>query len=278
MTDPNRGRDAPFQPEGPGPGPAHVPAGPARAGGPDPDAAEATLARLRRVEAERDLQRDMALRFERELDAQRRELSDAVARELGEQLAGLRSMAETLEARLAAREPSLSELARLVRRSTEAIAATMRSLVARAPGREMPGESLPDGLRALAADRRLRHVGARIELLLEPADDDRFGLGAPGVEALAWRIADHALERALQEGEASMVVVSAIREDGELRLQVSDDGRPWVAVRAGAAALAALDDLARRAADCGGECTIAPGEAGGTELRVRLPWPGTAPG
>ena len=228
-----------------------------------PEAAlDAALERLREVEAERDLQRDMALRFERELEAQRRELSGAVQRELGEQLAGLRSMAETLEARLAPREPSLSELARMI-----------RALVARVRSDEMQGESLPDGLRALVADWRLRHPGVRIELLLEPADDRRFGLGAPGVEALAWRIADHALERALRDGDAGLVIVSAIREDDELRLQVSDDGRPWSGAEDCGPAREAFEELAERAVACGGGCAIAPGEAGGAEVQVRLPWP-----
>lgn len=240
-----------------------------------PEAAlDAALERLREVEAERDLQRDMALRFERELEAQRRELSGAVQRELGEQLAGLRSMAETLEARLAPREPSLSELARLIRRSAESMASSIRALVARVRSDEMQGESLPDGLRALVADWRLRHPGVRIELLLEPADDRRFGLGAPGVEALAWRIADLALERALRDGDADIVIVSAIREDDELRLQVSDDGRPWSAAGDRGPAREAFEELAERAAACGGGCAIAPGEAGGAEVRARLPWPG----
>src|SRR5690606_33209832 len=106
-----------------------------------------------------------------------------------------------------------------------------------------------------------------------PPRDRDFGLGEPGVETLAWRIADHALERALGEGGADTVVVSAIREDDELRLQVSDDGTPWTAAGDPAPAREAFDDLAGRAAGCGGRCAIARGEAGGTEVRAWLPWP-----
>jgi len=204
-------------------------------------------------------------------------VSGAVQRELGEQLAGLHAMAETLEARLARREPSLSELAMLIRRSAESMASTIRALVARVRSDEMQGESLPDGLRALVADWRLRHPGARIELLLDPSQDRDFGLGEPGVEALAWRIADHALERALGEGGADTVVVSAIREDAELRLQVSDDGRPWAAADDAGPASEAFEDLCRRAAAWSGRCAIARGEAGGTEVRAWLPWSKPAP-
>lgn len=234
---------------------------------------DAARARLREVEAERDLQRDMALRFERELEAQRRELGSAMQRELGEPLAGLRAMTETLAARLAPREPSLAELAQLVRRSADTMAASIRALLARLRSHELQGESLPDGLRALVADWRLRHPGARIELMLEPGEDRDFGLGEPAVETLAWRIADGALEQALGERGAALVIVSAIREDDELRLQVSDDGRPWSpGDDRGPAAV--FDEFARSATACGGGCTIGGGEGGGAEVRLRLPWPG----
>lgn len=233
-------------------------------------ALDEALVRLRQAEAERDLQRDMALRFERELEAQRRELSATVQRELGEHLAGLRSMAETLEARLAAREPSLAQLAALLRRGADTMASSLRELIGRVRSGEMQGESLPDGLRALVADWRLRYPGVRIELLLEPSEDRRFGFGAPGVETLAWRIADRALERALRDEAAEIVIVSAIREDDELRLQISDDGeRP---LSGDDADRRVIGELAERAAACGGRCTIGPGEAAGTEVRAWLPW------
>ncbi len=240
---------------------------------PQPEAAlDEALARLREVETERDLQRDMALRFERELESQRRELSGALQRELGEQLAGLRSIAETLEARLAAREPSLCQLAMLIRRSADSMASSIRSLVARVRSDAMQGESLPDGLRALVADWRLRDPDARIELLLDPPQDRDFGLGEPGIETLAWRMVDHALERALRDGAADIVIVSAISEGGELRLQISDDGRPWAEDEERGPAHDAFEALAERATGCGGRFAIARGEAGGAEIRAWLPW------
>jgi signal transduction histidine kinase len=235
-------------------------------------ALDEALARLHQAEAERDLQRDMALRFERELEAQRRELSATVQRALGDHLAGLRSMAETLEVRLIEREPSLAQLAALLRRGADAMAASLRELAGRVRSGEMQGESLPDGLRALVADWRLRHPGVRIELLLEPSDDQVFGLAAPGVETLAWRIADRALERALRDGTAALVIVSAIREDDELRLQISDDGEPAAIGAGDDAARQAIGELVERAAACGGRCTVGPGEAAGTEVRAWLPW------
>ena len=68
------------------------------------------------------------------------------------------------------------------------------------------------------------------------------------------------------------MIVSAIREGEELRLQVSDDGQPWLASADRGPAREAFDVLAERAAGCGGRFAIASGEAGGTEVRAWLPW------
>ncbi len=238
-----------------------------------PEAAlDDALERLRNAEAERDLQRDMALRFERELESQRRQVSAAIQGELGAPLASLRSVAETLEARLAARDPSLAELAMLLRRGADSMAEAIRGLVAQVRNDEMQGDSLPDGLRALVADWRLTHPAARVELLLEPPVERDFGLADPAVEALAWGAAREALGRALDRAGAAIVVVSAVREDEELRLQVSDDGEPWSADPQRGGAAEAFGALCERARALGGDCTIARGDAGGTELRLRLPW------
>ena len=50
--------------------------------------------------------------------------------------------------------------------------------------------------------------------------------------------------------------------------------RPWSAAADRGPAREAFEELAERAAACGGGCAIAPGEAGGAEVRARLPWPG----
>ena len=130
---------------------------------------------------------------------------------------------------------------------------------------------LPEALRTLMSDWQLRKPQTRFELLLEPADDERFGLATQAIEAAAWRLVADAIENAVAHAGARTVVVSARRAADALTLQVSDDGRglPGEDAPEGAG----LRTMRERAQACGGSLTVRAGEAGGVEVLVRLPWP-----
>jgi len=227
------------------------------------------------AEQERDLAREMALRFEREFDGQRQVLARELNDELSQQATAIRGMASTFESRLAGREPSLAQLARLLVRSTDALFAAVRTITTRLRPEALEHGGLLEGLRTLVADWRLRKPEMRFELLIAPDDDERFGLGPPTIEAAAWRIAADAIENAVAHSGARTIVVSARREADALILQVSDDGRGMPAERAPEGeGLRAMRESAER---CGGSVSVATGEAGGVEVLVRLPWT-AAPG
>jgi len=227
------------------------------------------------AEQERDLAREMALRFEREFDGQRQVLARELNDELSQQATAIRGMASTFESRLAGREPSLAQLARLMVRSTDALFAAVRTITTRLRPEALEHGGLLEGLRTLVADWRLRKPEMRFELLIAPDDDERFGLGPPTIEAAAWRIAADAIENAVAHSGARTIVVSARREADALILQVSDDGRGMPAERAPEGeGLRAMRESAER---CGGSVSVATGEAGGVEVLVRLPWT-AAPG
>jgi len=241
------------------------------------------LRRLERIEAERDealrgqlaleqqrdLARDLALRFEREAQQAREDL----ARELGEALAGhaaaLRSLAATFERRLAGREPSLAQLAALMTGATDAMLAALGASLARIRPEPLGTGGLPAGLHALLEDWRLRVPAMRFELLLQPAPE-QFGLADPGAEEAALRIVAEALDNVVRHARAGMVVVSARRDGPMLVLQVSDDGRglPAGPLVAGPG-LAVMQELAAR---CGGRVCLGTGESGGAELIAELRW------
>lgn len=231
---------------------------------------DAAIAHSIECEQERDLAREMALRFEREFDGQRRELARELNDELSQQATAIRGMASTFETRLAEREPSLAQLARLMVRSTEALFAAVRTITTRLRPEALEHGGLLEGLRTLVADWRLRKPEMRFELLIAPDDDERFGLGPAAIEAAAWRIAADAIENAVAHSGARTVVVSARREGDALTLQVSDDGRGLPGERAPEGeGLRAMRESAER---CGGSVSVATGEAGGVEVLVRLPW------
>ncbi len=231
---------------------------------------DAALERARAAEDRAESHASLALRFERELS----ERGQGIARELQDELArhatAVRSMALTLRSRLAAGEPSLGQIARLLVSEADALLQSLRSIVAADGQDAVEHGHLPDALRALVADWRLRKPGLRFELLLEPPDSDAFGLASLAIETAAWRLAGAAIDYAVARHGVRTVVVSARREDGALTLQVSDDG---VAMpRRDSVGEDALRAIRERAGACGASVVVNDGEAGGVEVLVRLPW------
>lgn len=225
------------------------------------------------IEAEqaRDLNSELALRFESELEEQRRELARQLNHDIGRHAVAIRTMAATLEHRLAGQEPSLVQMASLLLRGTDALCDAVRTMVRKVRPEALEFGGLLEGLRALVADWRLRAPHQRFELLAEPDDNVAFGLGPSVVESLAYALVEAAIESAVAEGGAGLVLVSARRGDASITLQVSDDGG-----RADARALtrsAAFESLRTRVLQAGGQTRIGAGEAGGVEVLVTLPWP-----
>jgi len=227
----------------------------------------------------------IALRLERELDAQSAAVARALREQIGPQVTSLRMLAATFESRLAGCEPSLVPLASLMLHQADSLIESVRSLVLRVRPDALSGGGLPEALRALAADWRLRKPGARVELLLDPADDGAFGLSAPAVETAALQAAAAVLERAFGVDGASGVVVAGSVAANRLVLQVDHDGAGpgrWPGSGNVPGWFAAAE---ARIVALGGEVLVESGDAGGTGIVVRLPWkpvsgamPGSTPG
>lgn len=231
---------------------------------------------VRQAQQDAELAQSMALQFERELDEERKRVARDVGEGLAEQVATIKSLAQTLQKRLATSEPSLSQLATMIDSNADGILAHIRHIV-----RSMRHETLVSGgmiqaLRALVEDWRLRRPNQRFELLTEPADEAAFGLGEPDVEAVAFRVVELALQDAAQAElwitETKLVVVSARSEDGQMTLQVSHSGRSRrreAELIAGPAWVA----LSERLKPLAGHISAGPGDGGGFELIAVLPWP-----
>jgi signal transduction histidine kinase len=90
---------------------------------------------------------------------------------------------------------------------------------------------------------------------------------AASVEAAAYFVACEALTNAVKHAGASTVAVSACRENGTLRLSVSDDGLGGAVVRRGSG-LAGLKD---RVAAHGGTLEVVSPRGAGTRIEVAIP-------
>ena len=178
----------------------------------------------------------LALRLERELDALSADVARSLRDEIGPQLTGLRTLAASLESRLAGSEPTLSPLAAVV----------------------------------------LRRPGCRVEVLLDPPDDAGFGLASPAIETAALQAAAAAFERALGAGAATGIVLAASRSDARLVLQIEHDGAGPGVAKGSASVPAWFASAQARIAALGGESQVERGELGGTSIVVRLPWQAAA--
>ncbi|WP_433461557.1 sensor histidine kinase [Spirillospora sp. CA-128828] len=87
----------------------------------------------------------------------------------------------------------------------------------------------------------------------------------------AYRIVQESLTNVSRHASAAEVTVSVEHGQGELRIEVADDG-PGQAVSPGAPG-SGLDGMRERARALGGELTAGPGPGGGFLVRARLPYP-----
>ena len=233
---------------------------------------DAARSRVAEAEQQRDMSRELALRFEHELEQERRSLARDLHDDLGQHATALKTLAATLERRLAGTEPSLAQLAGLMIRSADALFAAIRAMINQVRPEALERGGLIYGLRALIDDWRLRQPERRFELMLEPADEARFGLGTPAIEAAAYRIAQEAITNAVRHAGGALVIVSARAGDGRLTIQISDDGRGIDPGRR--AAGLGLKSMEERVRAFSGTLKIGTGESGGTEVIAQLPWPG----
>jgi signal transduction histidine kinase len=90
------------------------------------------------------------------------------------------------------------------------------------------------------------------------------------VEVAAYRIAQEAMTNVVRHAHARTCLVR-LWVDDRLHLEVADDGRGLNGARVGVG----LTSMRERAEELGGNCTVEPGQAGGTSVRARFPLAGS---
>ena len=101
-----------------------------------------------------------------------------------------------------------------------------------------------------------------------PVDVDApIGRVAASIEAAAYFVACEALTNSVKHASASKVALRAVRENGTLRMTISDNGIGGAVARRGSG-LAGLKD---RVAAHGGTLAIASPQGGGTRVEVAIP-------
>jgi two-component system NarL family sensor kinase len=126
------------------------------------------------------------------------------------------------------------------------------------------------GLAAALSDLTARLPREGLEVVLDVADDTRFGTE---IDTLLYRCCQEALRNVEKHAAAVHVEVSVRGQHGRAVLRVADDGRGIDVSRTeeeGHVGLRLLSDLAM---DGGGRLSLLPREGGGTVVQVEVPVP-----
>jgi signal transduction histidine kinase len=196
----------------------------------------------------------------------RRDLHDG----LGPQLSGQALTIDAIRSLLKRDPVAAEELLVDLKTQTREAAADIRRLVYALRPPALDSLGLVEALRKRAAqceqDGSLRvSFEAPKELPPLPA----------AVEVACYRIAEEALTNVVRHAEAQTCALSLAIDEGEMRLEVRDDGRGLPEARAGEAGRAGvgLTTMRERAAELGGRLVVEALPEGGTCVRAELPLP-----
>jgi signal transduction histidine kinase len=147
---------------------------------------------------------------------------------------------------------------------SEAGLAEMRALLF-----ELRPESLATEGLVAALSKQVTVLRTRYKLLVEAQLSEEPALSLEGKQAL-YRIAQEALHNIVKHAHARTVTLRLARQDGELLLEIGDDGRGFDSSEPFPGHFGLLS-MRERAAELGGTCSIDSAPSQGTRLRVCIP-------
>jgi len=156
-----------------------------------------------------------------------------------------------------------------VRQAQQHIADEMEKL------RGLISELRPAALDELGLEASLRDLAERIQHVYGLDVEARFELAASErrpaseIETAAYRLVQECLNNAARHADAKLVVVEVTRQDGSMRIRVSDDGRGFDPARENAGF--GLSGMRERVELLDGELRITSEPSSGTQVLAELP-------
>ncbi len=185
---------------------------------------------------------------------------------LGQDLTGIALMLKGVVARLpkesSGAHRDVEEVIGLVNNAIESTRTLARGLSPVGTGRD----SLAGAIQTLAA-RVIERFGVQVDCQLD--FDEPLGLSETAATHV-YRIVQEALTNALRHSGATEIAVRVKASDGELHLQVDDNGRGFQRAPDGPQGLG-LDIMRYRAQMLGGDLVIDSGDGGGASVRCSCP-------
>jgi signal transduction histidine kinase len=219
------------------------------------------------VRAEQEVQRERVVLLRRALeasDAERRRIARDLHDSAVQDLAAVSfSLAGTSRRVAGEGRPELAELLNDAATATRHTMAGLRSLIVEIYPPNLHKEGLEAAITDLCASARSRGLNVQVEV-------------TPGLElseqaaATVYRIAQEAVRNTLRHSRARQLCVSLLKEEGLVRLEVTDDGRGFdgsLTASDGHIGLRLVSDLAREA---GGRLEIKSGPGCGAVVRLEM--------
>jgi signal transduction histidine kinase len=189
-----------------------------------------------------------------------RELHDSVS----QALYGIALGARTARLRIDENPTTAAEPIEYVAALAEAGLAEMRALIFELRPESLETEGLVAAIEKQVASTRARHqIAIEAELMEEP--DCRLD-----VKEALYRITQEALQNVVKHAAASRATVELARDDGTLRLTVTDDGRGFDPSEEFPGHIG-LHSMPERAAKLGGTVVVESGPGRGTRVVADIP-------
>ena len=221
-------------------------------------------ASLTREIAERKLLQE---RLTQVTDHEQRRLGQELHDSLGQQIAVMALLADSMQLQLEAEHAKVPEPLRRLRVSTQHAQAQVRALTKGLLPREIDHWGLAVALEELAESAK-----GVSNVTVEFTCDKNVTVGNATVATHLYRIAQEALRNALEHGKVTRTTISLSRDEHNLKLAIYDDGTGFE-VDAPTSNGAGLFSMRHRAELIGARLEIQSPEGGGTSVTCYIPIP-----
>jgi PAS domain S-box-containing protein len=210
--------------------------------------------------------REMSARMQRDIEEERKRISQALHDEMGQNLTALRLDADWMRRHCQHMPPMLEAIDR-IKECIDDSAAAMRRIIADMRPRVLDDLGIDVAIRSLVKDVSTR-TGLNVRFSLEgrvlDIDD--------AMKTALYRMLQECLTNVTRHADAKEVQVLLLANDGDIQLVVADDGRgftPHAQFKPGSFGLFGLGE---RAGQLGGSVAVESAPAQGTRVMIRLPF------
>jgi two-component system sensor histidine kinase UhpB len=228
-----------------------------------------TERRAARAEAQLHDSRELTRWLDQHVEQERRLIARELHDELGQSVTAMRSLARSIEQRVASHDAQSAEAARVIADESSRLYDAMHGIIPRLAPLVLDNFGLVEALNDLVERTRRSHAGVTIETQLDLGTAPLH----PELALTLYRAAQEGITNALQHGQAQQIHLALRSDANEVTLELADQGNGLPAEgwrRPGHYGLRWLDE---RVQSLNGELRVQANTPRGTRLSVRVPLP-----